>query len=47
MGKSEKEALRVGSQRRVVLPARLLDAIGAKEGDIIIVSVRKAKVTEE
>ena len=41
------EALRVGSQRRVILPARMLKAIDAKEGDIIIVTVQKAKVVSE
>ncbi len=45
-GKS-KEALRVGSQRRVILPARMLKAIDAKEGDIIIVTAQKAKVEPE
>ena len=41
------EPLRVGSQRRVILPARMLKAIDAKEGDIIIVTVQKAKVLPE
>ena len=39
--------VRVGSQRRVILPPSLLEEIGAKEGDIVLVSVTKAKVTEE
>ncbi len=43
----KKEPVRVGSQRRVILPPSLLEEIGAKEGDIVLVSVTKAKVTEE
>lgn len=44
--KKEKIPVRVGSQRRVVLPPSVLEEIGAKEGDIVLVSVTKAKVTE-
>ena len=43
----KKVPVRVGSQRRVILPPSLLEEIGAKEGDIVLVSVTKAKVTEE
>jgi len=43
----KKVPVRVGSQRRVILPPKVLKEIGAKEGDIVLVSVSKAKVTEE
>ena len=39
--------VRVGSQRRVILPPSILEEIGAKEGDIVLVSVTKARVEEE
>jgi len=46
--KGEKKVpVRVGSQRRVILPPSILEEIGAKEGDIVLVSVSKAKVEEE
>ena len=43
----KKVPVRVGSQRRVILPPSLLEEIGAKEGDIVLVSVTKARVEEE
>jgi len=43
----QKTPLRVGSQRRVIIPPEVLDEVGAKEGDIVLVSVTKAKVEEE
>jgi len=43
----KKVPVRVGSQRRVILPPSLLKEIGAEEGDIVLVSVTKAKVEEE
>ena len=43
----QKTPLRVGSQRRVIIPPEVLDEVGAKEGDIVLVSVTKAKVMED
>ncbi|MHC1623471.1 MAG: hypothetical protein ACXQTR_02630 [Candidatus Methanospirareceae archaeon] len=45
--KAKARALRVGSQRRVIIPPALLDEIGATEGDIVLVSIRKARVEAE
>ena len=48
-GKKENEmiAVRVGSQGRVVVPQTALRERGIKEGDIVLLSIRKAVVKEE
>lgn len=48
-GKKENEmiAVRVGSQGRIVVPQTALRERGIKEGDIVLLSIRKAVVKEE
>lgn len=43
----EAIAVRVGSQGRVVIPKTALIPRGIKEGDIVLLEIRKAVVSEE
>jgi len=45
--KADQIAVRIGTGGRVVIPAQSLQAKGVQEGDIVLLDLKKAKVTEE